>query len=498
MPSAWRSAAGPGLGRHPRQGRSFWGPVVVLLILAGVLRFYQLDSQLWLDEISALLRSYRRPLADILTRFPGFIPGPLYDSLAHLGLVTLGESALAIRLPAALFGVAGVIALYVLARRISDPVEAFLAAALLAVSYHHIFFSQNARGYTAELFFAVVAATLILSLLEKVHRGTALAYVVVGSLTAYAQPFGAFVPAGQALAAATVSWIGRRGGRQHEASPLILLVVGGMTLVVITLLYAPFIGDSLRFSLTSGREAAHGPRSLGLVMEALGSLRAALFGWWGVIPAAAVGGLGLLSYTLHQPAVAVVLLAPVILSGAAASLLGVGVHARYFLMALPAAYLFATRGLMLVVRAILERVFRRSGAGAALGQRLVILAVVFIAAAPLTRYYGIPKQDYLGAIGEATSLAGPDGRAVAAVYAGHAIKDYYAPDFPVIESLAELRREEASGRRIVVVTTLERVMASSHPSLMEHLKAHYRRALVLPGTLDDGAMRIYVREPPRP
>jgi uncharacterized membrane protein len=33
---------------------------------------------------------------------------------------------------------------------------------VLAVSYHHIFFSQNARGYSAALFFALATSGLLI------------------------------------------------------------------------------------------------------------------------------------------------------------------------------------------------------------------------------------------------------------------------------------------------------------------------------------------------
>ena len=72
--------------------------------------------------------------------------------MAHVGILTLGESALSIRLPSALFGVAGVLMFYRLARRCLEPAETLLAGVLLAVSYHHISYSQDARGYTTYLF----------------------------------------------------------------------------------------------------------------------------------------------------------------------------------------------------------------------------------------------------------------------------------------------------------------------------------------------------------
>ncbi len=107
-----------------------WFLIGLLLVLASTLRFYQLDGQLWLDEIAAL-RVYRKPFFETLTTFPAFFPNPLYELMAHASLVLLGESALSIRLPAAVFGVAGVLIFYRLVQRCLGSREALLAGALL-------------------------------------------------------------------------------------------------------------------------------------------------------------------------------------------------------------------------------------------------------------------------------------------------------------------------------------------------------------------------------
>jgi len=98
-----------------------------------------------------------------------------------------------------------VVAFYRLPRRFSSPWEVLLAGALLAVSYHHVFFSQNARGYTAFLFFALLSTDLFLTVLEAVRRRTLLVYAGVAALTTYAQPFGLFLPMGHLLVALPVA-----------------------------------------------------------------------------------------------------------------------------------------------------------------------------------------------------------------------------------------------------------------------------------------------------
>ena len=41
------------------------------------------------------------------------------------------------------------------------------------------------------------------------------------------------------------------------------------------------------------------------------------------------------------------------------------------------------------------------------------------------------------------------------------------------------------------MTTLEGLLAIAEPELIGYLHQHYRRVIVLPGTVGDAAMRIY-------
>ena len=82
---------------------------------------------------------------------------------------------------------------------------------------------------------------------------------------------------------------------------------------------------------------------------------------------------------------------------------------------------------------------------------------------------------------------------VAAAHAGVTYRNYYDPDLSVVTDVEELGIEESSGRRIWVLTTLEREMATIAPVLLDHIHAEYERVRYLPGSVGDGAIRIYVR-----
>src|SRR5262249_20183377 len=148
----------------------------------------------------------------------------------------------AIRLPAVLWGTLTVPALYWCARQLFDRLHSLAAAFLLAVSYQHVFFSQNARGYTASLLFGLLAATLLARALSDDRLGLWLAYVAASVLAIAAVPTGAFVIAGQlvvALAALIRGW--RRDGRGARGLLVRIAVVYGAVAVLAVQLYAPVV-----------------------------------------------------------------------------------------------------------------------------------------------------------------------------------------------------------------------------------------------------------------
>jgi len=72
-------------------------------------------------------------------------------------VVNLWDASLvALRLPTVLFGVASIPIIYLLGTKIFSEKEGLLAAFLLAISYHHTHYSQEARMYSMVFFFVLL------------------------------------------------------------------------------------------------------------------------------------------------------------------------------------------------------------------------------------------------------------------------------------------------------------------------------------------------------
>src|SRR5262249_38688261 len=118
--------------------------VAAATVLAAGLRLYGLGSDLWVDEITTVLAYQNTSPFHVLTAYTSSNNHLLNTLLMKASVSALGVTEWAVRLPAVLLGIACIPAQYGLARLALGRRESVLAALLLAVSQHHIFFSQNA------------------------------------------------------------------------------------------------------------------------------------------------------------------------------------------------------------------------------------------------------------------------------------------------------------------------------------------------------------------
>lgn len=145
-----------------------YAQMLILLVIAGfVLRFYNLGfNSIWLDEGSTLGFA-KQSLSGIWAATSGgeFNP-PLFYYMEHFMLV-FGDSEFTLRFLPALFGSLTVPVMYLIGREISGRLGGIIAAALMAFSTFHIFYSQDARAYTTMLFFFSIAVFFYLLALKS-------------------------------------------------------------------------------------------------------------------------------------------------------------------------------------------------------------------------------------------------------------------------------------------------------------------------------------------
>ena len=174
-----------------------WG-ILAITALAVVLRSLGLSQSLWIDEVSTLEYATSGFLEQ-LTVFVSPNNHLLNTLFIKLSTAVFGESEWSVRLPAVIFGVATVPVLYWLTRRSLGAWPAMAVTLLLAVSYHHVFFSQNARGYAAHLFLSLLATGLFLRGLRQDRLRNWIPYIIVMFLNFVALINSIFVFAAHAI-----------------------------------------------------------------------------------------------------------------------------------------------------------------------------------------------------------------------------------------------------------------------------------------------------------
>jgi 4-amino-4-deoxy-L-arabinose transferase-like glycosyltransferase len=127
------------------------------------------DDGYWLDEMTSL-RDAARPVSGLLSGRGGASHPPLYHLLLKGWVALLGKSEAAVRMLSVIFGTATVGATFALFRALHGRATGLASALLLAVSFHHIVFSQEARMYALFGLLAVLSALTLWQALEEGGR----------------------------------------------------------------------------------------------------------------------------------------------------------------------------------------------------------------------------------------------------------------------------------------------------------------------------------------
>lgn len=230
--------------RPVRRGPSVSSPelaAISAIILGGaVLRFFRLTFQsLWFDELFSVAFS-RSSLAvsEIIEKYAGDVHSIGYPILLHVWLRIFGDNDLAARSLSAAWGVMGIAAIYLAARRLGGPRLGLLAALLVSVNAYHIAYSQEARSYALVFVFAVLSYFAVLVFIETPGWRTATVFGVTVAVAFHIHYYALVMFFGQVAAAAVILVLGKKDWRGLS----FLAVSGG----VVALGMLPWIGPFLR------------------------------------------------------------------------------------------------------------------------------------------------------------------------------------------------------------------------------------------------------------
>lgn len=465
-----------------------WAVAGVALV-ALVARLIGVNGGLWIDEIYSLVRSFRAPWRGILTEYWGDNHHPLYAVLAHLSRAAFGEAPWSVRLPAVLFGVAAIPALFALGSRVASRREALLASLLLAVSYHHVWFSQNARGYSAIACFAIVTTWALLRGVETGRARYFVWYGVAAGLGAYTHLTMVLVVAGHALGALAFLVA---PGREIERRPLLRggLIAFGLAALMTLALYAPMLREVLDFFLNrpSNLRGVSTPRwavveTLRILVLGLGAGLAIVGG--AIVAAGLVVGVSGIASLWRTHRLFVLLLAGACAMTIAGAMAARGtMYPRFFFFAIGPAMLLAVRGAYAACGWLAARVSRP-----AWGPRVAlagILTVIALSAASLSFNYRYPKQDFEGAMRYVLAERGAEDAVVSTGLPADPYRLLYGQDWPIVSTVAELDSVRLVSPRTWVLWTFPRYLERHAPGLDRVLSTECQARRAFRGTVGGG------------
>ncbi|HBY94710.1 MAG: glycosyltransferase family 39 protein [Ardenticatenaceae bacterium] len=208
-----------------------WWPVAALTVLAAALRLFHLGREsLWFDEVYSIWVA-QGPMWSLPTLLAWKVPFPLYYSLLHGWLLVFGPGPVALRLFSVSAGVASVPLLWRFTARRLGAAAAFWAAALLAVSPLHIWYSQEGRQYALVVLLVILAADALQHALLEDRRRDWAVYALWATAALYTHYYAGFVLAGFGLVALWSWW-----HKGHHRAGFVRLVLAHLTVGV---LFAP-------------------------------------------------------------------------------------------------------------------------------------------------------------------------------------------------------------------------------------------------------------------
>lgn len=458
-----------------------------LTVIALVLRLINLDSGLWIDEISSLVNQYRLPVGEVFTSYIGDNQHPLYAVLASASVSIFGEHAWSIRLPAVLFGVASVPALYLLGAQVSSRREGLLSAALLTFSYHHVWFSQNARAYTALALAAILCSFFFIRLLYETKNRDVWLYGLIAALGCYAHLTMVFVVAGHFLIylLALVFPGELRRGLTHWKPPLVALALAA---VMTIMLYGPIIAQVADYFVNKPSDLQNVSTPMWALGEAIESLSIGFGTGFVVVLAAMMTLAGLVSYLRTNPVALGLLVLPITVTFAGALLARGTMYPRFFFALIGLAILIGVRGVMVTFGWCARRLFRGDDRESiSLGVATVIVVFgILISALSLTRNYQYPKMDFQGARNWVEAHADTQDRIVTVGAAEPPYRTYYEVDWPLVNVAADLHPLLAGDGSVWVVYTFGRYLAESLPEVMAEIRKNCVEEKRFHGTLGGG------------
>lgn len=497
-----RETSGPTRERiDDRSGRMTVGIILTLIalsVLSLALRLLNLNSDLWIDEVLTLLDFVRKPMGEIVTSFPSQNQHMLFSIMARVSTVIFGESAWSLRVPSVLFGVASIWAFYFLCRQLLGKREALLGSVLMTVSYHHIWFSQNARGYMGLLLFTLLATWSWFEALGRNEWRWWVLYAASIILGMWVHPTMAFVVAAHGLVYLVMLALPAlsgdpKGQPSLERGTRLRPIASWLLSVTVTLqLYALALPEFLAVGLHEESKDSEWTNPLWVVTESITSLSIGFAGIATVILGAAFVAFGWFSLFSKNRRAAVVMVLPALLAGVTMVALGHNIWPRFFFFSMGFGLIIVINGAMELPRMVGKfiRPLRESYAFTSFAGVSAVSMLVLASLATVPKNYALPKQNYSGAKEYVELHSLPADKRVSVSLAGVVYGQYLTPHWPVVTTGGDLESLQQGPGPVWLVYTIPIELRAFKPDIWRVIERDFEVVKVFPGTLNGGEVFV--------
>ena len=471
---------------YDRDNKNHLAILAAILLSASALRLYGLDYGLWHDEIVTYVKYMRIPFREALLTYDSENQHFLFTLLAHISFRIFGESNWSLRLPAVFFGIGSIWALYLLGRQVGSTREALLSAALLAFSYHHVWFSQNARGYTGLLFWTLLSSWLFLRGIREERPQLWLFYAATAALGVYTHVTMLFV-----IISHFGIYLMKLFSRRKEIWPnrwagffLGFCLSGILTLQ----LYALILPQVINGIMGADSTVMVWKQPLWTLLEFVKGMQISFAASFVALAGLLILGPGLLGFVRNNPVVIQLLILPSLIGTIA--VIGMGHHLwpRFFFFVVGFGALVVVRGTMVLGGNISRLLHLKSTASVSAGTALCV-SLIFVSAVSVPFAYA-PKQDYLGALAFVEKSKDPGDSVVTVGLATYPSKNFYAKNWKEAETLEDLNFIRSRSNRTWLIYTLPLHLQAVYPEIMSNIKQDFRVVKRFYGTLNGGTIFV--------
>jgi len=211
--------------------------LICIMVLGAILRFKGLEIQsLWADEINTMRESSPSTSFPQLFQFLRTADPhpPLIFVLEHFMFLLFGYNEFVARFLPALIGVVSIFTMYLLGKEIRNERTGLIIAALTAVNYFNIHFSQEARAYILVWLFTSLSYLFFIRLCKHLRRKDMVLFTVFTVLLLYSHYYSFFVLASEIVLTIII-------GLQEKENKKIFFRTFATATLVMFLAYLPLI-----------------------------------------------------------------------------------------------------------------------------------------------------------------------------------------------------------------------------------------------------------------